>query len=322
MHYRRPRILRQSPAIRALARETHLHAHNFIVPLFVCEGKEQKIPIAGMPGYFCYSLDRLKNELRQLQTLGLNTLLLFAKVPPHLKDNIGKEALNPEGLMQRAIKEIKNTVPEMTLMSDVALDPYSSFGHDGIVANQRIVNDASVSVLAEMSLSHAHAGADFVAPSDMMDGRVGAIRKTFEAHHISCGIMSYTAKYASALYGPFRNALDSAPGFGDKKTYQMDYANSREALKELLLDEQEGADLILVKPATFYLDIIQQLARQTILPVGAYQVSGEYSMIKYAAQAGLGDEPSLIQESLVAIKRAGARFIISYFAQDYIKSLK
>lgn len=322
MHYRRPRILRQSPAIRALAGETHLNADNFIVPLFVCEGKEQKTPIPGMPGYFCYSLDCLKNELRQLQALGLRTVLLFAKIPPHLKDNAGAEALNPDGLMQRAIKEIKNTAPEMTVMSDVALDPYSSFGHDGIVENERIVNDPSVAVLAEMSLSHAQAGADFVAPSDMMDGRVGAIRKAFESRRITCGIMSYTAKYASALYGPFRNALDSTPGFGDKKTYQMDYANSQEALKELLLDEQEGADLILVKPAAFYLDIIHRLARQTTLPVGAYQVSGEYSMIKYAAQAGLEDEQSLVKESLVAIKRAGARFIISYFAQDYIKSLK
>src|SRR5690554_3017168 len=239
----RPRILRQNSAIRSLVRETQLSVDDFIVPLFVTEGENIREEILSMPNYFRLSLDNLEKEVKELWDLGLKSVLLFVKVPDNLKDNAGTEALNPDGLMQRAIKAVKNSVPEMIVMTDVALDPYSSFGHDGIVENGEIVNDKTVEVLAKMSLSHALAGADFVAPSDMMDGRIKAIRAMLEANNFpNVGIMSYSAKYASAFYGPFRDALDSAPGFGDKKTYQMDYANRTEAIKETLTDVEEGAD--------------------------------------------------------------------------------
>jgi len=249
-----------------------------------------------------------------------NSVLLFIKAPDELKDNTGKEAWNDDGLMQRSIKAIKNALPEMIVMTDVALDPYSSFGHDGIVKDGEIVNDETVEALVKMSLSHAKAGADFVAPSDMMDGRIGAIREALEQNNFTrTGIMAYSAKYASCFYGPFRDALDSAPGFGDKKTYQMDYANRVEAIKEAIIDEEEGADIIMVKPAMAYLDIIREVKDSVTLPVSAYHVSGEYAMIKAAAKMGWLNEDKAILECLTSIKRAGADLIATYFAKDAAK---
>lgn len=314
----RYRRLRSSVAVRNLVAETSLTPDHFIAPLFITEGTNKKEEIASMPGYFRFSLDFLKAEIAQLKKLGLRSVLLFVKVPDNLKDNEGKEALNPQGLMQRAVRLIKEIDPQMIVMTDVALDPYSSYGHDGIVSGQEIVNDPTVEVLAAMSLSHAQAGADFVAPSDMMDGRVKAIRKKLDEtgfHNI--GILSYGAKYASSFYGPFRDALDSAPGFGDKKTYQMDFRNSIEALKEVDLDIAEGADIVMVKPAGAYLDIIRRVKDHVNVPVAAYQVSGEYAMIKAASANGWLDEKSAMIESLMAIRRAGADIIISYFAKDF-----
>lgn len=315
---KRPRILRKNEATRSLVRETHLSVDDFIVPLFVTEGENVKEEISSMPNYFRLSLDNLEKEVKELWDLGLKCVLLFVKVPDNLKDNQGTEAINPNGLMQRAIKTVKTAVPEMVVMTDVALDPYSSFGHDGVVENGEIVNDKTVDILAEMSLSHAEAGADFVAPSDMMDGRIKAIRKTLEQNNFpNVGIMSYSAKYASAFYGPFRDALDSAPGFGDKKTYQMDYANRLEAIKETLLDVKEGADIVMVKPGLPYLDIVREVKNEVYLPVSVYQVSGEYSMIKAAAEKGWLDHDAVMVEQLYAFKRAGADLIASYFAKEY-----
>ncbi|WP_127129189.1 porphobilinogen synthase [Pseudoflavitalea rhizosphaerae] len=317
---RRNRILRQSPAIRAMVAETILRPEDFIVPLFVVEGKDVKEEISTMPGYYRLSLDNLAREVKELWSLGLKSILLFVKVPDELKDNKGTEAVNPDGLMQRAIKTAKNACPDMLVMTDVALDPFSSFGHDGIVEGQEIVNDATVEVLAAMSVSHAQAGADFVAPSDMMDGRIAAIREALEENNFTrTGIMSYSAKYASCFYGPFRDALDSAPGFGDKKTYQMNYANRIEAIKETLMDVDEGADIVMVKPALAYLDIIREVKDSVTIPVSAYNISGEYSMIKMAAKAGILDEDKAIIETLTAIKRAGADLIATYFAKDAVR---
>ncbi len=315
---KRPRILRKNESIRSLIRETHLSVNDFIVPLFVTEGENVKEEISSMPNYFRLSLDNLEKEVKELWDLGLKCVLLFVKVPDHLKDNQGVEAINPNGLMQRAIKTVKATVPEMIVMTDVALDPYSSFGHDGVVENGEIINDKTVEILAEMSLSHAEAGADFVAPSDMMDGRIKAIRKILEKNNFpNVGIMSYSAKYASSFYGPFRDALDSAPGFGDKKTYQMDYANRIEAIKETLLDVKEGADIVMVKPGLPYLDIVREVKNTVELPVSVYQVSGEYAMIKAAAAKGWLNHDAVMVEQLYAFKRAGADLIASYFAKEY-----
>lgn len=320
MKYHRPRLLRSSESMRALVRETRLSADDFVVPIFLVEGKAVRAPIAAMPGYYRISLDLLSEELSQIDKLGLRGVLLFAKAEPHLKDNKGTEAINPEGLMQRGIRRAKELYPHIMVMSDVALDPYSSFGHDGIVEGQRILNDASVEILAEMSLSHARAGSDVIAPSDMMDGRVKHIREALEkAGYTDTAIMSYAVKYASSFYGPFRDALDSAPGFGDKKTYQMDYANRREALREARLDELEGADILMIKPAGAYLDIIREVRNATALPIAAYQVSGEYAMIKAVCDknfAGNLDYRSVAMEQLTAIKRAGADIIVSYFAKE------
>ncbi|RBL88763.1 porphobilinogen synthase [Chitinophaga flava] len=319
---RRNRILRVSPAIRAMVAETILRPSDFIAPLFVTEGENVKEEISSMPGYFRYSLDLTIKEAKELWSMGIKSVLLFVKAPDSVKDNKGTEAVNPEGLMQRAIRGIKNAIPEMVVMTDVALDPYSSYGHDGIVEGTEIVNDPTVEVLARMSLSHAQAGADFVAPSDMMDGRILAIRNILEQHGFDkTGIMSYSAKYASCFYGPFRDALDSAPGFGDKKTYQMDYANSREAIKETLMDIEEGADIVMVKPAMAYLDIMRIIKDSTTVPVSAYHVSGEYAMIKAAAQNGWLDENKAILESMTSIKRAGADLIATYFAKDAVRLL-
>ena len=318
----RNRRLRTTEAIRCLVRETSVSPNDFIVPLFIVEGKGVKEEISSMPNYFRYSLDLLQKEVKELWKLGLRSVLVFVKVPDNLKDNKGTEALNPDGLMQRAVKTIKEAVPEMLVMTDVALDPYSSYGHDGIVENGKIINDFTVEVLATMSVSHVQAGADFVAPSDMMDGRIRAIRKLLEHERFpNAGIMSYSAKYASAFYGPFRDALNSAPGFGDKKTYQMDPANREEAIKETLLDVQEGADIVMVKPGLCYLDIVRDIRNAVNVPVAVYQVSGEYAMIKAAAERGWLDHDAVMLEQLIAIKRAGAKMVASYFAKDAVKLL-
>src|SRR3954465_9752664 len=280
---RRNRILRATPAIRSLIAETTLTPNDFIVPLFIDEGENVETEIASMPNYYRRSLDLTIKEVKELWSLGIKSVLLFIKCKDELKDNTGKEAWNKDGLMQRSIKAIKDAVPGMYVMTDVALDPYSSFGHDGIVENGEIVNDPTVEALVKMSISHAQAGADMVAPSDMMDGRIAAIRKGLEQEGFNkVGIMAYSAKYASCFYGPFRDALDSAPGFGDKKTYQMDYANSRESIKKTLMDIEEGADIVMVKPALAYLDIIRIIKDRTTVPVSAYHVSGEYAMVKAA----------------------------------------
>ena len=318
----RNRRLRSTSSIRSLMKEYHLSPNDFIVPLFIVEGKGVKDPIPSMPGYFRLSLDLIEKKVASLWAKGLKAVLLFVKVEETLKDNKGTEALNPEGLMQRAIKQIKEAVPEMVVMTDVALDPYSSYGHDGIVKEGQILNDPTIVVLAEMALSHARAGADVVAPSDMMDGRIAEIRKKLEeAQFHDTLIMSYSAKYASSFYGPFRDALDSAPGFGDKKTYQMDFANREEALIETQRDLEEGADIVMVKPGLAYLDIIRDLKNSISAPIAAYQVSGEYAMLKAAAAQGWVDHDQVMIEQLVSFKRAGARLIATYFAEEAVALL-
>ena len=318
----RNRRLRSKKSLRNLVRETTIHPHDFIVPLFLVEGKNIKDEIPSMPNYYRFSLDNISKEVKQLWSLGVQAVLLFAKVPESLKDNYGTEALNNAGLMQRGIKEIKDCVPEITIMTDVALDPYSNFGHDGIVENNEIINDKTNEILSRMALSHAEAGADVVAPSDMMDGRVLSIRNTLEKngfHHT--GIMSYAVKYASNFYGPFRDALESKPGFGDKETYQMDFANKFDSVSEAKADIEEGADIIMVKPGISYLDILRDLKNSINSPIAIYQVSGEYSMLKAAAQKGWLDHDKVMLEQLISMKRAGATMIASYFAKDAIKLL-
>ena len=313
----RNRRLRSSAALRSMVAEHHLSTDDFIVPLFVVEGQKIKEEIPSMPNYYRYSLDLLEQEVLRLWNKGLKAVLLFVKVPDELKDNRGTEALNPEGLMQRSIQAIKAVAPEMVVMTDVALDPYSSYGHDGIVENNTIVNDPTIEVLSQMALSHAQAGADVVAPSDMMDGRIRAIRSVLEEnqlHHTA--ILSYTAKYASAFYGPFRDALDSAPGFGDKKTYQMDPANHREALLEAQTDIEEGADILMVKPGAAYLDILSLLRHKTQHPLAVYQVSGSYAMLQAAVAQGWLDYAPVMLEQLLAFKRAGAQMIATYHAEN------
>ncbi|MBB1284867.1 porphobilinogen synthase [Flavisolibacter sp. BT320] len=319
---RRNRILRATPAIRSMVAETILTPADFIVPLFIDEGENIKTEIASMPNYYRNSVDLTVNEVKELWSIGIKSVLLFIKCKDELKDNTGKEAWNPDGLMQRSIKAIKNAVPEMYVMTDVALDPYSSYGHDGIVEHGEIVNDPTVEALVKMSVSHAQAGADMVAPSDMMDGRIGAIREGLEnSGFTKVGIMAYSAKYASCFYGPFRDALDSAPGFGDKKTYQMDYANRTEAVKEALMDVEEGADIVMVKPGLPYLDIVREVKNAVDVPVSVYNISGEYAMIKAAAKMGWINEDKAILETLTSIKRAGADLIATYFAKDAVRLL-
>ena len=324
---RRNRRLRTSESIRSLVRETIISPSDFLVPLFVVEGKGIKEEIDSMPNYYRFSLDLIQKEVKDLWAMGLKSVLLFVKVPDALKDNAGTEALNPNGLMQRAIKTVKDAVPEMVVMTDVALDPYSSFGHDGIVGHGEIVNDDTNAILAEMSLSHAQAGADVVAPSDMMDGRIFEMRTLLEDEGFhNTGIMSYSAKYASAFYGPFRDALDSAPVDAknvpkDKKSYQMDYANRGEAIKETLMDIKEGADIVMVKPGLCYLDIVRDIREAVEVPIAVYQVSGEYAMLKAAAQRGWLDHDAVMMEQVTSIKRAGANIIASYFAKDVVKLL-
>ncbi len=323
----RNRRLRASESIRRLVRETQVTPDDFLVPLFVTEGKEIKEEIPSMPNYFRLSLDNLEKEVKELWKMGLCSVLLFVKVDDKLKDNKGTEAINPNGLMQRAIKTVKNACPQMLVMTDVALDPFSAYGHDGIVAEGQILNDETAEVLAEMSVSHAQAGADFVAPSDMMDGRILTIREALEDQgYLNTGIMAYSAKYASAFYGPFRDALDSAPVDiadvpKDKKTYQMDYANRYEAIRETQMDIDEGADIVMVKPGLCYLDIVREIKNEVDTPVAVYQVSGEYAMVKAAAEKGWLDHDAVMLEQLTAIKRAGADIIASYFAKDFVRSL-
>jgi porphobilinogen synthase len=317
---RRNRILRATPAIRSMVAETILTPNDFIVPLFIDEGENVQTEIPSMPNYYRRSLDLTVKEVKELWAMGIKSVLLFIKCKDELKDNTGKEAWNKNGLMQRSIKAIKDAVPEMYVMTDVALDPYSSYGHDGIVENGEIVNDPTVEALAKMSIAHAEAGVDMVAPSDMMDGRIGAIRKGLEENGFTkVGIMAYSAKYASCFYGPFRDALDSAPGFGDKKTYQMDYANRTEAVKEALMDVEEGADIVMVKPGLPYLDIVREVKNAVNVPVSVYNISGEYAMIKAAAKMGWINEEKAILETLTSIKRAGADLIATYFAKDAVK---
>lgn len=319
---RRNRILRATPAIRAMVAETIVTPNDFIAPLFIDEGENLKTEIASMPGYYRNSLDNTVKEVKELWSLGIKSVLLFIKCKDELKDNTGKEAWNKDGLMQRSIKAVKDAVPEMYVMTDVALDPYSSYGHDGIVENGEIINDSTVEALVKMSISHAEAGVDMVAPSDMMDGRIGAIRAGLEGSGFTkVGIMAYSAKYASCFYGPFRDALDSAPGFGDKKTYQMDPANRIEAVKEALMDVEEGADIVMVKPGLPYLDILREVKNAVDVPVSVYNISGEYAMIKAAAKMGWINEEKAIVETLTSFKRAGADLIATYFAKDAAKLL-
>lgn len=323
----RNRRLRSNPALRDLVRETSLSPNDFIVPLFAVEGTGVKEEISSMPGYYRMSLDYLEKEVRELWALGLKAVLLFVKVPDSLKDNKGTEALNPDGLMQRAVKTIKEVCPGMWVMTDVALDPYSSYGHDGIVEKGVVLNDATAEVLGTMSASHARAGADMVAPSDMMDGRILRIREALDAEgYEHTGIMSYSAKYASAFYGPFRDALDSAPVDAaevpsDKKTYQMDPGNRREALKETEADIAEGADIVMVKPGLCYLDIVRDIREAFEVPVAVYQVSGEYAMLKAAAAKGWLDHDAVMMEQLLSIRRAGADLIATYFAREAVALL-
>jgi porphobilinogen synthase len=320
--YSRGRRLRRSENTRRMVAEHSLSVNDFIAPLFVMEGNNQKAEISSMPGYFRYTLDLLLKEVEEIQELAIPSVLLFAKVPDEKKDNEGTEALNPGGLMQQGVRAIKQEFPDLVVMTDVALDPYSSYGHDGIVKDGQIINDESADFLAKMSVSHAEAGADFIAPSDMMDGRILMIREALEEagfHHT--GIMAYSAKYASGYYGPFRDALDSAPGFGDKKTYQMDPANVNEAVKEAVTDEQEGADIVMVKPGLPYLDVVRAVKEAVNVPVSVYNVSGEYAMIKAAAANDWLDEQQAMMEALIAFKRAGADLIATYFAKDAARLL-
>ena len=316
----RNRRLRSKKSLRNLITEHRLHPHDFIAPLFVVEGKNIKDPINSLPGYYRMSIDNLKKEVKSLWRLGIQAVLLFPKIDDKLKDNFGTEALNPNGLIQRAVKEIKNLIPEITIISDVALDPYSIYGHDGVVKKNKIINDETNKVLSEMALSHASCGVDIVAPSDMMDGRVFSIRKILEENNFfDIAIMSYSAKYASSLYGPFRDALDSKPGFGDKKTYQMDYSNFKESMNEIKSDIEEGADIIMIKPGLTNLDVIKETKNQFNIPIAVYQVSGEYSMIKAGAKMGYIKNDEVLIEALTVIKRAGANMIASYFAKEAIK---
>jgi porphobilinogen synthase len=319
----RPRRNRKMAGVRDLVRETQLHTNDLLLPLFLLEGQKQRIPVASMPGVDRLSLDLLLQEIEAAMKLGIRAFDVFPVVPETYKDKFATYSYADANFYNRALASIKQEFPEAVIMTDVALDPYSSDGHDGIVENGKIVNDASLEVLGKMALAQAQAGADIIGPSDMMDGRVGYIRELLDDNGFTeVSIMSYTAKYASGFYGPFRDALDSAPKFGDKKTYQMDPANRIEALREAALDEQEGADFLMVKPALAYLDVIRLLKDHSDLPIAAYNVSGEYSMIKAAAMQGWLDYDRVMMESLLSIKRAGADIILTYFAKDAAKILQ
>lgn len=318
----RPRRLRAQEGIRRLARETRLSVDNLVAPLFVVEGENVRHEIASMPGQFRLSIDELEREVRRIHELRIPAVALFPAIREELKNSTGSESLNPDGLYIQAIRTVKRTVPDLLVITDAALDPYSSDGHDGIVRDGKILNDESLEILAQMAIVQAKAGADIIAPSDMMDGRIAALRDALDASgYTEIALLSYTAKYASAFYGPFREALDSAPRRRegvppDKTTYQMDPANAREAVRELILDLDEGADMVMVKPALPYLDVIRQLRDASDVPVAAYHVSGEYAMISAAARNGWLDRRAAVMESLTAIKRAGADVILTYFAAE------
>ena len=316
----RPRRNRKSSVIRNMIEETHLSVNDFIYPLFIVDGKNIKEEIPSMPNVYRWSLDLLLKELESCIKLGINSFVLFPAVNEQLKDKVASYSFHSENFYLQAIAKIKETFPEICLMSDVAMDPYSSDGHDGLVENGEIINDKTLPILSKMSIAQAQAGIDIIGPSDMMDGRVGLIRNELDnAGYQNTSIMSYTAKYASAFYGPFRDALDSAPKAGDKKTYQMNPANKKEALIEAELDTIEGADFLMVKPALCYLDVIHLLKSNFELPISAYNVSGEYAMIHAASKNGWLDYNSTFQESLLSIKRAGADVILTYFAKDFAK---
>lgn len=317
----RPRRNRKSEVIRQMVQETHISAANLIFPLFIVDGNNQKTEVTSMPGIFRYSIDNLLREVESCMKLGLKSFDLFPNIEESLKDKYATEGLREGNLYLRAISEVKKSFPEACVVTDVAMDPYSSDGHDGIVENGEILNDETLDVLGKMALAHARAGADIIAPSDMMDGRVGYIRSVLDENGFSgVSIMSYSAKYASAFYGPFRDALNSAPKFGDKKTYQMNPANQREALIEAELDEAEGADFLMVKPALSYLDVIKLIKDNTELPVAAYNVSGEYAMIKAASQKGWINEQRATTEVLTSIRRAGATAILTYHAKEVLEN--
>ncbi|MGI4804510.1 MAG: porphobilinogen synthase [Janthinobacterium lividum] len=321
MMLQRPRRNRKSEVIRNMVQETVLQPANLIFPLFIVDGNAQKTEVNSMPGIYRYSIDNLLREVESCMNLGLKAFDLFPNIEESLKDKFATESYRENSLYLRAIKEVKQRFPEACVVTDVAMDPYSSDGHDGIVENGEILNDETLEVLGKMALAHAHAGADIIAPSDMMDGRVGYIRKVLDDNrftHVS--IMSYAAKYASAFYGPFRDALQSAPKHGDKKSYQMNPANQREALLEARMDEEEGADFLMVKPALPYLDIIKLLHENTELPIAAYNVSGEYAMLKAAVQKGWLNEERSIMEVLLSIRRAGATAILTYHAKEVLEN--
>lgn len=325
----RGRRLRVNESIRSLVRETTLSPSDFMFPMFIAEGENVQVEIPSMPGIFRRSIDLTVKEIQEVFDLGIRAVNIYVKVDESLKDNTGKEAWNSNGLMQQAIRAIKTACPEMIVMPDVALDPYSIYGHDGIIEKGDVANDATNEALVKMAVSHAQAGADFVAPSDMMDGRVLRLRQGLDAAGFeNVGIMSYSAKYASAFYGPFRDALDSAPREADvavpkdKKTYQMDYANRIEAIKEALMDVEEGADMVMVKPGIAYLDIVREVKNAVNVPVTVFHVSGEYAMIKAAAERGWLDHDKIMMEQLMCIKRAGASLISTYFAKEAAILLK
>ena len=312
---KRPRRLRHSEAVRSLVRETHLRVNDLIYPLFVTEGEKMRAPIDDMPGQYRFSVDELVNECRELWDLGIPAVNLFGYSTE--KDDQATQSYDPQGLIQRAIRSLKAAVPELCVQTDVALDPYTHHGHDGLVVDDEVINDETIEVLCKMALSHAEAGVDWVAPSDMMDGRVGGIRRALDAAgYKNVGILAYSAKYASCFYGPFRDALQSAPKKGDKKTYQMDPANGREALKEIALDIEEGADVVMVKPALAYLDVIAAARQAFDVPIAAYNVSGEYGMIMAAVERGWVQREQAVMEVLTGIKRAGADMILTYFAKE------
>ncbi|MBS3905176.1 MAG: porphobilinogen synthase [Simkania sp.] len=319
---KRPRRNRKNPAIRSLVEETRLSPADLVAPLFVIEGEQQKEIIHSLPGIERLSIDLFIEEVKALYMLGIPAIAIFPAIAPHLKDDNASLALDPDGLIPRAIRAIKRDVPKMCVISDIALDPFTSHGHDGVIVQGDVHNDQTIEILNQMAILHAHCGSDFVAPSDMMDGRVGAIRKALDTQGFShTGILSYCAKYASSLYAPFREAVGSSLLFGDKKTYQMNPANVREAMREAHLDEEEGADILMVKPALLYLDVIRAMREQTRLPICAYHVSGEYAMVMAAEEKGFLNADRVFYESLLSIKRAGADFIISYAAKRMVPYL-
>jgi len=318
---KRPRRLRRSEAVRSLVRETSVRVDDLIYPMFVTEGEKTREPIDSMPGQYRFTVDELVAECQELWDLGIPAVNLFGYSTE--KDDMATKAYDPEGLIQRAVRGIKAQVPELCVQTDIALDPYTNHGHDGLVVDDEIINDETVEVLCKMALSHAEAGVDWVSPSDMMDGRVGGIRQALDAEgHANVGILAYSAKYASCFYGPFRGALESAPKKGDKKTYQMDPANGREALVEIALDIEQGADVVMIKPALAYLDVIAAARAAFDVPIAAYNVSGEFGMITAAAERGWVDREKAIMETLTSIKRAGADMILTYFAKEVALMLK